>query len=199
MLTFEDLLPEILEKPSIHARMVNTFSMLEYIGTRKILKSQDAPSMTLSLLAHIQEEIRHAQMLKKLALDLSHGELTTYSEDHLFCGKEAREYFQTIDLESKKTLQESKTFQNYLLTTFLIEERAKKLYPVYERALETSGYAPVIRAILRDEENHLREVSEELKIPQENTSSLILGLREVEGTAFQKYLQAMSAELKKVR
>jgi len=67
MLTFEDLLPEILEKPSIHARMVNTFSMLEYIGTRKILKSQDAPSMTLSLLAHIQEEIRHAQMLKKLA------------------------------------------------------------------------------------------------------------------------------------
>lgn len=195
MLTFEDLLPAILEKPILHARMVNTFSMLEYIGTRKILKSQDAASISISLLAHIQEEIRHAQLLKKLALDLSHGELQTYSQEHLFCGKEAREYFQTIDREAEKRVHRSGKFQNYLLTTLLIEERAKRIYPVYGKALETLGYSPVIRAILRDEENHLREVTEELKTSQENASSVFEELRMIEESSFQKYLLAMNREL----
>ena len=199
MLTFEDLLPSILEQPRLHARMINTWSMLEYIGTRKILKSQDAAGITLSLLAHIQEEIRHAQMLKKLALDLSQGELTSYREEHLLCGKSAREYFQTIDLESERRIKASGKFQNYLLTTLLIEERAKKIYPVYGKALEGSSYAAVIRAILKDEENHLREVTEEFKIPVQTDSAAFSldELRRVEEVSFQKYLLQMSEEARK--
>ena len=194
MLTFEDLLPSLLEKPQLHARMINTFSLLEYIGTRKILKSQDAGSITLSLLSHIQEEIRHAQMLKKLALNLSQGELTSYREEHLLCGKEAKEYFQTIDRESEKRIKASGKFQNYLLTTLLIEERAKKIYPVYGKALESLGYAAVIRAILKDEENHLKEVSEEFQSPQgpDSATFSLEELRTLEEAGFQRYLQAMS-------
>ncbi len=38
--TLEDLFRGIATDPSRHARFLNTISMLEYIGARKIMKSQ---------------------------------------------------------------------------------------------------------------------------------------------------------------
>jgi SPX domain protein involved in polyphosphate accumulation len=42
----EKCLAKILEDPNLHASWLNTFSYLEYVGFRKIVKSQDSESMS---------------------------------------------------------------------------------------------------------------------------------------------------------
>ena len=56
-----------MRNPNLHARWLNMFSYLEYIGFRKIVKSQGAENLSLETLGHAVEEGRHALMLKKFA------------------------------------------------------------------------------------------------------------------------------------
>ena len=68
-------LERIVAQPAIHARFINTLSRLEYVGARKLMKSQDSSGLDRETLQHLVEETRHAWMLKKLAcrLDASVG------------------------------------------------------------------------------------------------------------------------------
>src|SRR5690348_7777093 len=116
---------------AIHAEFLNTLSLLEYIGARKIVKSQVDRNITEELLGHITEEIRHAQVLKHLSLKLSSDSLSTYQDQHLLCGSEAKAYIQTVDHSVEKLLTKKNEWMNYLLTTLVIEERASRAYPIY--------------------------------------------------------------------
>ncbi len=42
----EALVDRIVADPALHARWLNTFSYLEYVGFRKIVKSQKAEALT---------------------------------------------------------------------------------------------------------------------------------------------------------
>ena len=65
------LLLKILEKvtseKALHSRWLNTLSYLEYIGTRKILKSLPAHIFGKVFLEHVNEEARHSLFFKNLA------------------------------------------------------------------------------------------------------------------------------------
>src|SRR5690242_3931398 len=129
---FEEVAHRLLANPPLHARFANTLSLLEYRGARKILKSQRTESISAGLLTHAAEEIRHAQVFKRLALRLSDGGLTDYRSGHLLCGREAHAYLQAVDDAGAELLGLRGTWQNYVLTTFLIEERAVATYPLYQ-------------------------------------------------------------------
>ena len=58
-------LERIVAQPAIHARFINTLSRLEYVGARKLMKSQDSSGLDRETLQHLVEETRHAWMLKK--------------------------------------------------------------------------------------------------------------------------------------
>jgi hypothetical protein len=152
-------LKRLAQHRELHARFVNTLSLLEYIGARKILKSQKESRMTAELLAHVAEEIRHAQALKRVALKMSEGELAGYSQDELLAGSEARAYMQDVDhtplLEGESSRD---AFTSYLYTTLLIEERANRLYPLYEPVLAEAGYPGVLSGILKEEVAHLHDI-----------------------------------------
>ncbi len=151
------LLASYLElHPEIHARFLNTVSLLEYIGARKILKSQTASSINLDLLTHASEELRHAWMFKKMALALDPA-LISYQEHHLWRGDAATSYFQSLDRAVASLVTDTRL--NYLLTTLLIEERAQGLYSLLPAILD----APHMRTILREEDRHLEIVTQELK------------------------------------
>ena len=68
----------VMQDDHIHARWLNTFSFLEYIGFRKIVKSQRAEVLNRSLLVHALEEGRHALLLKKLAVKLGGSKFDFY-------------------------------------------------------------------------------------------------------------------------
>ena len=87
----EGLISQIVADPALHARWLNTFSYLEYVGFRKILKSQRAEVLTAAILTHACEEGRHALGLKKLAVKLGGDGFDSYAPQVLLCGEEADE------------------------------------------------------------------------------------------------------------
>jgi hypothetical protein len=157
------LLERLAGSPPLHARFLNTLSLLEYVGVRKILKSQRAEWFTPELLEHVVEEARHAFVLKTLAMRVGEGSVPTYAPEHLLCGAEAVTYIQTLDRGAERDLADrpaggAPARTNYLYTTLLIEERADHVYREYEPILARRGLGGVLAGILREEEGHLRTV-----------------------------------------
>ncbi len=188
MKQFEAFISRLADDPRMHARFVNTLSMLEYIGARKIFKSLRAESFSLQFLEHAAEEIRHARLLKTVALKMSHGELDSYREEHLFCGGAARRYFQTVDYLPGLEGFELKCTEKYVLTTLLIEERALQIYPVYDPILSACGFPGVLKAILKDEARHLRDVGNELKVKLSLPEGYLAHAYAMERSAFEEFL-----------
>jgi hypothetical protein len=196
---FHDFLRDIAKHPQIHAKFLNTLSFMEYMGSRKILKSQRAESITFELLSHTAEEIRHAQTFKKIALKISDGKVSSYSAEHLFCGVEAATYFQTLDQTAAQRLGTPDSWANYLLTTLLIEERANQIYPFYEEILAAAGYPGYLKLIVREENSHLQDIAAEITGNTPLSPTLLNELRKIEGAAFAKFTASLKAELRASR
>lgn len=192
---FNQVLERMGARNLLHAQLLNTFSLLEYIGTRKIIKSQVDRDLTEEMLAHIAEEIRHAQVLKLLALKLSDRQLTSYNDDHLLCGAEGKAYIQTIDRAAEKALPQKDVWMNYLLTTLLIEERASAVYPIYNSFLSQLGFPNKLIGIIRDEDKHLVAVLNHFKNIEPDLDKKLVQLRELETVAFNQFMGAILARL----
>jgi hypothetical protein len=91
------LILAVVADPALHARWLNTFSYLEFVGFRKIVKSQRAEVLTAAILGHACEEGRHALGLKKLAIMLGGAQFDSYAPEALLCGEDAAAYFQDLD------------------------------------------------------------------------------------------------------
>ena len=153
-------------KQECHRKWLNTLSFLEYIGTRKIIKSQDAGQLDCEMLQHIAEEANHALFFKKLSGRIlpEQGE-TGYSEKELLAGKEAEGYFQNIDAIVANQLKVQKTRLNYLYVTFIVEIRAATLYRAYSQFMkgQDGGEEFQLDSVLQDESNHLQQTDTLIK------------------------------------
>ncbi len=188
---FKGILVQLCKVPALNARFINTLSFLEYVGARKILKSQHESLVTYRLINHMLEELRHAQLLKRVALKMSDGKLETYSDDHLLCGQEARRYIQTVDFAPEIEVP----WLNYLLTTLMLEERANLIYPDYEPLLAQAGFPGVLKAIVTEEDVHLRDVIRNLGRETSISAYQLNRLREIESEAFQRFADSIEAEI----
>ena len=65
MMYWKQVLSELVKHNELHAKFLNTISLMEYMGARKIVKSQLEKNVDSEVLAHMTEEIRHAQIFKK--------------------------------------------------------------------------------------------------------------------------------------
>lgn len=192
-------LSRVAETPALHARFLNTLSLLEYVGARKIYKSQPAGRFSVELLEHVVEEGRHALVLKKLAIRLGGEAVRTYAAAGLLAGAEATRYMQTLDRAAEADLEgsaipmgEERTWINYLLTTLLIEERADSVYPVYEPILRELGHGGLAAGIVAEEKRHLRDVFEALAGSDPSHQERLERLRPAERHAFASLLAAWS-------
>ncbi len=151
----------------IHASLLNTFSFLEYIGCRKIIKSQEAQSLSAAVLTHATEEARHALILKKMAVRLGGIKFDSYAPSALLCGSEAEAYFQLLDQGCASQLAPDfphHTSQaNYLYVTWLIEQRAIKVYKSYQKAQGIFGASSALNGLLEEEVHHLAAVEIQLR------------------------------------
>jgi hypothetical protein len=174
----------------LHARFANTLSYLEYVGARKIMKSQQAEAFTDEVLSHAYEEIRHAHAFKKVARELSGGRLRAYAPHELLAGESATRYFQDLDQGIADDLGARDTWRNYLYTTLLIEERANLLYPAYEPSLTAAGFPHVLRAILKEEEKHLDDITTALARAPGHAERLTR-LRALEDRLFARFVDGL--------
>jgi len=191
------VLQRLLAHPALAGRFINTLSLLEYVGTRKILKSQRAEEIDAILLRHIAEEARHALVLKQLAAKVSPFPLPTYDWPYLIAGAEAIGYFQELDRGVEASLNGAQVFLNYLYTTYLIEMRADLVYPQMEEILASLGRDGIFLRVLREERAHLMEVRRAIGAVDPEAGTRTAHLITLEEQLFERFLGALEEAVRK--
>lgn len=191
----KELLEKIAAKPSFEARWLNTLSLLEYIGARKIGKTFSKVHPSLEVLEHHADETRHAFAFKRLSAIVSGGEDLGY-----LCPDEAVDYFQTLDKSLTDWMErltgKSEPFQNYLLVTAVIERRAMKLYPVYRRITRNGFIRDELKRVVEEEAAHRRLIEEQcLKILNRNDVPDFEECDRIEEGLFLKFQDAVEKTL----
>jgi len=165
-----NILPTIIADNQLHARWLNTLSLMENTGARKISASEDPVTVTYIILKHAAEEHRHAFYLKKQIEKAGEGFCPTYAGEFLLAPVYSKYYLNQLDIDVcrylKKELHLSGRelrFAAYLLVTYAIEVRADELYPVYQEALDNAGSKVNVKSIILEEEGHLEEMINQLK------------------------------------
>lgn len=195
----EDLIGAVVADPALHARWLNTFSYLEYVGFRKIVKSQRAEVLTAAILGHACEEGRHALGLKKLAIKLGGAEFDSYAPEVLLCGEEAEAYFQDLDKACDAAFADRSEAERgkltYCYVTWLVERRALDAYQVYRRALGESEIARKLGGLLAEETKHLADVEAVLHASDPEFSTRSKKFEAAEAALYQNFLGALAREL----
>ncbi|MDB5010484.1 MAG: hypothetical protein JWQ06_1273 [Mucilaginibacter sp.] len=196
------ILPTIIADNGLHARWLNTLSLMENTGARKISASEDPVTVTYIILKHAAEEHRHAFYLKKQIEKTGTDLCPTYADEYLVASACSKYYLNMLDVEVsrylKNTLQltgRELRFGAYLLVTYAIEVRADELYPIYQEALDNTGSKINVKSIILEEEGHLEEMINQLKnfspVWQLHADKAV----EMETRLFNQWVNALSEEI----
>jgi hypothetical protein len=164
---FQSMLATVTARPELHARWLNTLSLMEHIGSRKIVKALDSTYLTEELLQHIAEEARHAYFFKRLCHRVLPDACPTYEPEHVLCERASKDYFKQLDAGVDALLSKQnnaltptqRTMLNYLGVTLVIEVRAGELYGSYEEVLRERQAEISLRSVIAEESRHLQEVT----------------------------------------
>ena len=165
----EEKLSRIAEKvvvnDDLHAKWLNSLSMMENTGARKISKYEHPVNTTLIVLKHAAEEARHAYYLKKQIGKLTKDGCPDYSYPYLLAPIESHHYLNMLDVEACRYLKNKLQLEGralkhgaYLLVTYSIEVRADMLYGIYQEALTRHKSKVNVKSIIAEEEGHLAEM-----------------------------------------
>lgn len=157
----KEILSQITQDKNLEARWLNTISLLESIGARKITKTvcQNHPSQ--EILEHLADEARHAFAFKKLSNEMEGAETKGY-----LCIEQAVNYFQSLDQQASSWIAShlgEDTYLNYLFVTWLIERRAMKLYPLYKTLTSSTQVAEELKKIVIEESAHMHPIESKAK------------------------------------
>src|ERR1700750_3177314 len=168
-MSLNTILPKIISDNQLHARWLNTLSLMENTGARKISACEDPETVTYIILKHAAEEHRHAFYLKK-QIEKVKSDCPTYNSDYLIAPKSSKYYLNQLDVNVCRYLKKELglsgkelRFAAYLLVTYAIEVRADELYPVYQDALDKVSSKVNVKSIILEEEGHLEEMINQLK------------------------------------
>ena len=157
------LLDRIVAEPNRHARMINTLSLLEHMGSHKILATQHSAAIDQATLKHVAEEAHHAFFMKRQAEKTAERALEYVAED-LLAPSSARMYFQRLEGATVKALGEKRSSRAaYLYMSMIVEFRALWFYGLYEQALKRARHAMSLKRVLGEEQAHLGDMAERLE------------------------------------
>lgn len=169
-MSLNNILPTIIANNQLHARWLNTLSLMENTGARKISASEDPITVTYIILKHAAEEHRHAFYLKKQIEKTGKALCPTYADEYLVASNYSKYYLNMLDVEVCRYLKKELhlagrelKFAAYLLVTYAIEVRADELYPIYQDALDAAKSKINVKSIILEEEGHLEEMINQLK------------------------------------
>ncbi|QKJ33169.1 hypothetical protein HQ865_14205 [Mucilaginibacter mali] len=164
------LLNTIVNNDTLHARWLNTLSLMENTGARKISASEDPQTVTYIILKHAAEEHRHAFYLKKQIEKFPGSSCPTYAGQYLLAPAYSKYYLNQLDVQVCRYLKSELNisgaelrFAAYLLVTYAIEVRADELYPVYQDVLDAVKSKVNVKSIILEEEGHLEEMINQLQ------------------------------------
>ena len=198
-----NLLPHIIADNTLHAKWLNTLSLMENTGARKISASEDPLTVTYIILKHAAEEHRHAFYLKKQIEKTAEGTCPTYAMEYLLAPAYSKYYLNQLDIQVSRYLKNELNlagkelrFAAYLLVTYAIEVRADELYPVYQDALDAVSSKVNVKSIILEEEGHLEEMISQLKQFSPDWELHAAKSVEFESSLFNDWVNALAGDLK---
>jgi hypothetical protein len=161
----QKLVDKIVVDDQLHGKWLNSLSMMENTGARKISRFEHPVAVDIVILKHAAEEARHAYYLKKQIEKLKDVHCPDYSYPYLIAPIESHHYLNMLDAETCRYLKANMKLEGrelkhaaYLLVTYSIEVRADMLYAIYQDALTKNNSRVNVKSIIIEEEGHLAEM-----------------------------------------
>lgn len=191
VLQTRSLLGRIVADTQRHARLANTLSMLEHLGSHKIMTTQHAAEIDQPTLKHVHEEAGHAYFMKRQAEKTAQRPLE-YIDDDLLAPASARMYFQRLEAALKRRLAQQRSARAvYLYMSMIVEFRALWFYGLYQQALQRARDTFSLKRVLGEEQNHLGDVANRLEIAGELSDARTVEFVGYEKALFARLLAAM--------
>lgn len=185
------LLDGIIAAPKRHARMINTLSLLEHMGSHKILATQHSAAIDQATLKHVAEEAHHAFFMKRQAEKTAERALEYVAGD-LLAPSSARMYFQRLEGATVRALGERRSARAaYLYMSMIVEFRALWFYGLYEQALKRAQHALSLKRVLGEEQAHLGGMAERLEATDELDDTRTAEVLAAERKLYSRLLDAL--------
>jgi hypothetical protein len=196
------VLHQIVPDPSLHARWLNSLSMMENTGARKIARYEDPLHTSIIVLKHAAEEARHAYYLKKQIEKIGENICPDYSFPYLIAPLQSFHYLHQLDTTACRYLKDEMLLTGrqmkhgaYLLVTYAIEVRADMLYGVYQEVLTEHGSRVNVKSIIAEEEGHLMEMKKMLVDFHPDWQSHTQTMLALENALFEAWLSAVASNV----
>jgi hypothetical protein len=193
---------KVVADARLHAKWINTLSMMENAGAKKIKKCEHPVLTNEIILKHSAEEARHAYYLKKQIKKVVKNDCPTYERQYLLAPNQTSFYLHALDIQVCRYLKQNFGYKGddlkyaaYLLVTYAIEVRADELYPKYQDALTASNSPVNVKSIIAEEINHLAEMTHQLKEFSPNWETLCSTAVSMETELYKEWIAAVQNEL----
>ena len=155
------VLRQLVRSSDVEVRWLNTLSLLEFTGARKISRTVADRHPTLEVLGHLADETRHAFTFKRLACEVAGREV---KEAEFLSAGAAATWFQSLDRElaawATQVTGAADVHLHYLLTTAVVERRAMVLYPLYKAATRHAAGREEMGRVVTEEQGHRRAIED---------------------------------------
>lgn len=189
------VLDSLISEPVAHARMLNTLSLLEHMGSHKIMATQHSAAIDQATLRHVAEEAHHAFFMKRQAEKTAERALE-YVHADLLAPSSARMYFQRLEGATVKALGPKRTARAaYLYMSAIVEFRALWFYELYQQALSRARHALSLKRVLGEERAHLADMAERLEVDGDGGGAHAPELLRVEKRLFARLLRGLEREV----
>ncbi len=202
MKTLENILTEVISDTQVHARWLNTLSLMENTGAKKIKNCEHPVFVNEIILKHSAEEARHAYYLKKQIGKVAEDACPTYERQFILAPAVSCFYLHSLDIAVSRYLKERFGFSmdklkyaSYLLVTYAIEVRADELYPIYQDVLTRAGSKVSVKTIIAEEKNHLEEMIHQLKAFSPDWEEMCQFAVSEESKLFNQWLSQLASQL----
>ena len=189
---FREFLSDVIADPDRHARFLNMVSMLEHIGSRKIMLSQMGGTLGTEVLKHLAEETRHAVFFKTQAERLSAASLD-YDGDSLMCRQPAVMYFGRLDAGISCVLSGAPRDLPYHWVSLIIELRANWVYALYQDELARAGAKFSLKSIIAEEKGHMADMYAGIIQLDPETPTRLPRFAELETMLFRRFWTQLQA------
>ncbi len=191
VLKTRSLLNAIVADDALHPKLLNTLSLLEHMGSHKIMATQHGAAVDQPTLRHLAEECHHAFFMKRQAEKAAGGPLE-YTAADLLAPVAARMYFQRLEAIMVRHLgNQGSTGAVYLYMSMIIEFRAVWFYSLYQQILKRHAHPLSLKRLLGEEQNHLTDMAERLEHAGELSDSRVDAFVRAEHLLYGRLLESL--------
>lgn len=192
----EGFLTQVSRKSMLHARFLNTLSMMEHMGSRRIMITQGNAALGQETLKHMAEEARHAFFFKRQA-DRFAGTALEYDDADMVSPAFARMYFKRLESYIVNDVKDEADPSRvaYLYMSMIIEFRAVWAFSIYQSVLEGEDISLSLKGLLAEEQGHLSEMETNLESLGAATAGRINRFLDKERTLFSRLIDRLETSV----